>query len=203
MTFIETILEEIVRLFKQNGIEANTQDVIIKKLDIRPSTFQELFSDRHEMVRKAVVFDMEQQKRAQAKLLAKAKNPVEEIMLLVNEGIKDTKELNLQYVLDLQQHYPDVWRLGLDHLDNYSYPLVSEIINKGILEGYFRKDINLHLVTKIIFEQLNMIINPAVFPPERYDLSEVYRSVYLYYIRGICTEQGGKLAEQFFASKNL
>ena len=203
MTFIETILEEIVRLFKQNGIEANTQEEIIRKLDIRQSTFQELFSDRHEMVRKAVVFDMEQQKRAQAKLLAKAKNPVEEIMLLVKEGIKETKELNLQYVLDLQQHYPDVWRLGLDHLDNYSYPLVAEIINKGILEGYFRKDINLHLVTKIIFEQLNMIINPAVFPPERYDLSEVYRSVYLYYIRGICTEQGGKLAEQFFASNNL
>ena len=48
-----------------------------------------------------------------------------------------------------------------------------------------------------------MMINPKVFPPEKYDLSEVFRSIYLYYVRGICTETGGKLAEAYFAKSSL
>jgi hypothetical protein len=81
----------------------------------------------------------------------------------------------------------------------YSYPQVHDIINKGILEGNFRRDINIPLVTKIMMEQLNLMLNPLVFPPDRYDLAEVFRSIYLYYVRGLCTYNGSKQAEDFFA----
>jgi hypothetical protein len=44
-----------------------------------------------------------------------------------------------------------------------------------------------------------MVLNPVVFPPERYNLAEVFRSIYLYYIRGICTDAGARVVEAFFA----
>jgi riboflavin biosynthesis pyrimidine reductase len=68
-----------------------------------------------------------------------------------------------------------------------------------VLEGHFRRDINIQLVTKIIMEQLLRMLNPVVFPPEHYNLAEVFRSLYRYYIRGICTEGGARQAEAFFA----
>jgi hypothetical protein len=71
------------------------------------------------------------------------------------------------------------------------------------VQGYFRKDINLQLVTKIILEQFNLIINPHVFPPDRYDMGEVFRSIYLYYVRGLCTDKGSKLAEEYFSKSNI
>lgn len=203
MTFLETILEEILRVFKAEGIEASSEADLIRKLDIRPTTYQELFSGKADMVRQVARFDLEQQKMVHARFLAAAKNPIEEIMLLLQDGIENIKQTNPLYIMDLQRHYPEVWQMVLEHLNNYSYHQISNIINNGILQNLFRRDINLQLVTKIILEQLTMMLNPAIFPPDRYSLGEVFRSVYLYYVRGICTDSGGKLAEEFFSKHNM
>jgi len=203
MTFLDTILEEILRVFKAEGIEASSETDLIRKLDIRSSTYHELFSGKTDMVNQVVRFDLEQQKKEHARFMAAAKNPIEEIMLLLQDGINNIKQTNPLYIIDLQQHYPKIWQLALDHFNTYSYHQISGIINNGILQNLFRRDINLQLVTKIILEQLSMMLNPVIFPPEKYNLGEVFRSIYLYYIRGICTDSGGKLAEEFFSKHNL
>ncbi|MBF9253040.1 TetR/AcrR family transcriptional regulator [Pontibacter sp. 172403-2] len=203
MTFLETILEEILRIFKAEGIEANSEADIIRKLDIRPTTYQELFSGKADMVKQVARFDMEQQRREHDRFLATAQSPIEEIMLLLQDGINNIKQTSPLYIMDLQRHYPEVWQLALDHLNSYSYHQISGIINNGILQNLFRRDINIQLVTKIILEQLPMMLNPAIFPPDKYNLGEVFRSIYLYYVRGICTDSGGKMAEEFFSKHNI
>ncbi|WP_162428145.1 TetR/AcrR family transcriptional regulator [Pontibacter pudoricolor] len=202
MTFLETILGEILQLFKREGIEANSEADIIRKLDIRQSTYHELFHNKQDMVLQVTRFDIEQQNNKQQELLKTARNPVEEIMLLLVDGIKTIKDINPVFITDLQS-YPEAWQLSLENLANNNQQVNAEILNRGVLAGYFRRDINLQLVTKIILEQFFMMINPAVFPPDKYDLAEVFRSIYLYYVRGICTDHGGKMAEEFFAKNNL
>jgi hypothetical protein len=203
MALLETILGEILRIFHAEGIEANSEEDFIRKLDIRKSTYHELFASKAAMVKKVTLFDIEAQKREQVEMLLRAANPVEEIMLLLKNGISKLGQVNPHMISDIQQYYPESWGIIYDYFSNYSQHVNAEIINRGILQGYFRKDINLQLVTKIILEQFFMMANPVVFPPERYNLSEVFRSIYLYYVRGICTELGGKLAEEFFAKNNL
>lgn len=203
MSFLETILGEILRVFKEEGIEASSQDELIRRLDIRPSTYQELFRDKEDMVRQVILYNFREQEKQDKRMLEQAANPVEEIILVLRHGIKELQEINPRYITDLQQYYPNVWQLVMEHLGTYNYHLDLDIINRGILQGYFRKDINLQLVIKIIMEQFNMLINPNIFPPERYELSEVFRSMYLYYVRGLCTEQGSKLADSYFAKSNI
>ena len=202
MTFLETILGEVLQLFKREGIEANSEAEIIRKLDIRQSTYHELFQNKKDMVMQVVRCDIEQQNRKQQVLLKSASNPVEEIMLLLVDGIKSMKEINPVFIADLQL-YPEAWQVSIENLTSNNQQINAEILNRGILEGYFRRDINLQLVTKIILEQFFMMINPILFPPDKYDLAEVFRSIYLYYVRGICTDHGGKMAEEFFTKNNL
>ena len=203
MTFLETILDEILQIFKREGIEANSEADIIRMLDIRQSTFSELFASKADMVKQVTEYDIATQKKEIEQLLAKARNPVDEIMLLLQNGISKLGEINPLLISEMQQQYPDAWALSLDYLSNYSQQLNADILNKGILQGFFRKDINIQLVTKIILEQFFMMVNPVIFPPDKYNLSEVFRSIYLYYVRGICTDVGGKMAEEFFAHNNL
>ncbi|MFD2514057.1 TetR/AcrR family transcriptional regulator [Pontibacter locisalis] len=202
MTFLETILEETLQIFKKEGIEANSEEQLIQKLDIRESTYNEMFKSKTDLVKATVLFDLETQEREHVRILANAKNPIEEIMLMLQDGLDNLKTINPLYYVDLQREYPDIWKICLDHLNSYSYHQISDIINRGIIQSLFRKDVNLQLVTKIILEQLTMILNPVVFPPDRYNIREVFRSVFLYYIRGICTEEGGKMAEEFFSRIN-
>jgi len=203
MTFLETILDEILQIFKREGIEANSEADIIRKLDIRQSTFHELFASKADMVLQVTEYDIAQQKKEIQRLLDSARNPVEEVMLLLKNGIKQLGQVNPILITEMQQNYPDAWAISLDYLSNYSKQLNAEILNRGILQGFFRKDINLQLVTKIILEQFFMMVNPIIFPPDKYSLPEVFRSIYLYYVRGICTDMGGKMAEEFFAKSNL
>lgn len=203
MTFLDTILGELLKIFKKDGINAYTEEELIKQLDIRPSTFHELFPSSVEMVNKVTRYNNEAQKLEHAQLLSTAHNSVEEIILLLKNGIKEIQSINPQYIYDLQHHYPEAWQISIEHLNSYSYYQLYDIINNGILEDFFRKDINIQLVVKIILEQIYMIINPISFPPEKFDLSEVFRSIYLYYIRGLCTEKGSKVLEEFFSSNRF
>lgn len=167
MTFLETILDELLKIFKKNGIDAYSEEELIKQLDIRPSTFQELFPNKSEMVNQVIRYNNEQQKREQGKLLATAQSPVEEIIVLLIDGIKELQSINPQYVYDLQNNYPEGWEIRMGHLNTYSYHQLYDILNKGIMDSLFRRDINIQLVVKIILEQIFMILNPVSFPPDK------------------------------------
>ena len=199
MTVKETLLNETIQLFQQAGIEAYSEEDLRKELEISQATYNELFSNKANLVREAILYDIEKQKKLQQELLDKAVNAIEEILLLLQDGIKNIKATNPVYIYDLQKYYPEVWEIALNHFNTYSYYQLHDILNRGVQAGDFRKDINLQLVTKIMLEMLTLLLNPGVFPPDRYNLSEVYRSIYLYYIRGICTDKGAQNADSFFA----
>ena len=203
MTFKETILEEVLALFQREGIEANSEEELRNKLDISQATYNELFAGKEDLVRQTVLFDLDQQREKHQKLLKDVNNPIEEILILLQDGIQNMQKTNPQYVVDLQQNYPAVWEIALNHLNTYSYHEIYDILNRGVQEGVFRKDLNLQLVTKIILEMITLLLNPQIFPPERYNLAEVFRSIYLYYFRGLCTDNGAKNADTYFAKYNL
>lgn len=199
MTLRETILQEALVIVHREGLAELSEENMTQWLDISQATFREIFSDLDDFVNQVILFDTERQKTEHRQLLANSQSAVEDIMLLLQNGVKQVKQVNPILYQQLQEDYPQAWQLAQEHLSTYSYPQLHEIINNGVLEGNFRKDINIQLVTKIIMEQLMLMLNPVSFPPSRFNLAEVFRSIFFYYVRGICTDKGAKLAENFFA----
>ena len=203
MSLRETVLQEALNIFKKNGLENITEAGMMQRLSISQATFREIFTDMNDMVVQVMTYDAELQVEEHRRLLTNSASAVDDILILLKNGIDNLKKTNPVLFTQLQQDYPKAWANSLEHVNSYSYPKVHSILNKGVLEGNFRQDVNLVLVSKIIFEQLYMMLNPLVFPPDRYNLAEVFRSIYLYYIRGICTNNGAKLAEDFFSRNQL
>ena len=52
-----------------------------------------------------------------------------------------------------------------------------------------------------MLKQVALMLNPQVFPPDCYNMSKVFRSIFLYYIRGICTDEGARIAAEHFARR--
>lgn len=202
MTLKETILKEALEIFKRQGLEGISEASMMQNLDISQATFREIFSGMEDMVTQVIAYDAEVQEAKHQELLAKSGSAVEDIMILLLDGIEELQKTNPVLYSQLQAHYPAAWALAQSRLDSYSSPQISGILNKGVLEGNFRRDINIQVVTKIILAQLLMMLDPQVFPPDRFNLAEVFRSIYLYYIRGICTDNGSRLAEEFFSRSN-
>lgn len=199
-TLRDTLLEETMHLFQTRGITNLPLEQIMDKLDVSPTTFREMFQNKEDLVLQVTQFDIERQKREHAELFERVDNAVARLLSLLEMGIRDLRKVKSpHYFSDLIQDFPAAWELGQQHLAEYSYPQIHNLLNEGILQKTLRGDINIALVSKIIIEQLYMVLNEQTFPPSRYDVAEVFRSVYLYYTRGLCTEEGLKAASSYFA----
>ena len=55
------------------------------------------------------------------------------------------------------------------------------------------------MVTRVLAEQFNLLLSPPVFPPDWFNVAEMFRSIFLYYIRGICTDEGARITAEHFA----
>jgi hypothetical protein len=46
--------------------------------------------------------------------------------------------------------------------------------------------------------QFSLVVNEQLFPPDYNNLADVYRNIFFYYVRGLCTEEGARLATTHF-----
>jgi AcrR family transcriptional regulator len=194
------LFEQASALFaRAGGITSLSEEGLVSGLGLTPAAFRAHFRDKNDFVTQVIRYDLNRQKQEHEELLSRLSTPVERMLALLQHGIGEMQKAPQTDFMALQKEHPQVLVLLHEHLNSYSTPQIHNLLNDGILQRQFRGDINIGLVTKIIMEQMNLILNTAVFPPSRYNLAEVFRSIYLYYIRGICTDEGIRLASAHFA----
>ena len=198
-TLIGASLEAAMPLFYQHGLQGASDAQLANVLQTTVPSLTAQFPSRELLVHHVLLADIERQKREHAELYAQYPTAVERLYGLLQLGLRDLAATPGQFYVDLQTGFPQTWDAVLEHLATYSAPQLQQLLNDGIRNRLFRSDINIQLVTKILMEQLNMMLNPQVFPPDRFNMAEVFRSIFLYYIRGICTEEGARIAAEHFA----
>lgn len=184
-------------------MEGHTEEELRDRLNLAPESYRSMFRSLEDLILQVARYDLAAQMQEDDRLLGSAQNAAEEVTVLLLVGVSRLRGYHPQYFAQLQRNYPAVWEIYSTHTQHHTFHKIYEVFNKGVMTGIFRKDLNLELVTKICIAQLNMLLNPSLFPPSRYNPAEVFRSIFLYYTRGICTEQGGKMAEAYFAKISL
>ena len=192
-------LEATIPVFYRYGLHAAPDAALATALHTSEPDLTAQFPSRELLVHHAILADMERQKREHVELYAQYPSAVERLYGLLQLGLRDLASIPGQFYIDLQTGFPQTWDAVMENVNTYSAPQLQQLLNDGIRNRLFRSDINIQLVTKIIVEQLNMLLNPLVFPPDRYNMREVFRSIFLYYIRGICTDEGARIAAEHFA----
>ena len=198
-TLSTAALEAVMPVFHQQGLAAATDTRLATALGTTPAALLAQFPSRDLLVHHAMLADLERQKREHVDLYAEFSTAVERLYGLLRLGLHELVKTPGTFYSELQTGYPQTWEAVLSHLNTYSAPQLQQLLNDGIRAKLFRSDINIQLVTKIILEQLNMMLNPLIFPPDRFSPAEVFRSIFLYYIRGICTDEGARIAAEHFA----
>ena len=67
----------------------------------------------------------------------------------------------------------------------------------GVEQGIFRADVNFEIVNLLVREQFDVLLNTDIC--NEYPFIEVYESIMFTYIRGISTEKGAKVLEEFIS----
>ncbi len=196
--FAATAFSASMAVFRRKGIRAPTTTELATALGVAPAALAAQYPDRAALLLDSLHTDLERQKQDHVRLYAQFASAVERLYALISYTIEDLVVTDAAYLADLAQ-FPAAWQLVQDHLATYSTPQLHQLLNEGILQGLFRSDINIRLVTIILIQQVNIAITPGLFPAGSFQAAEIFRSIFLYYIRGLCTEQGAHLAAEHFA----
>ena len=197
------ILDKAITWFYKNGVKDLTESRICDHLQLSDQTFPQIFRDKEDLVRQAVEYSLNATDVFPPEIMAAAQNPVEEIILMFKSCADQVKDVHPGFFIQIQYLYPAAWNTYQRHLQINYYYQFYDLLNEGIRQKLFRHDINLEIVTKVLIEQLNVMHNTHLFPKHRYNMGEVFRNIFLNYLRGICTETGGQIADAFFSDNTF
>ena len=193
----DRILNEAEALFCQYGVKSITMDDIARHLGISKKTIYLHFEDKNELVKLQMKNMMDQNQCIMNINCQVAENCIHEVFLAVTHLRVLLSKMNPSLFYDLQKYHPSAWQEFKDFRDKYLLNCIQENLKKGIIDGYYRKEINTTILSSMRVQQIDAIFNPKAFPSEKFNLQEVVQVITEHFLYGISTPTGQKLINKY------
>lgn len=193
------IIEKATELFLVMGVKNITMDQIASEAGVSKRTIYELFKDKDDLViqslREMIIYNNKQM----LGIIAQAQHVIEAIFMIIKRETMHRKGYTRIFIEDIRKYYSRVNESLYSCKESLKeFSASYTLLEKGIREDIFRKDIQIELVDNFLHELMNLMersdrikaLNPM---PE-----DILRSISLPYLRGICTAKGVKLMDQYF-----
>ncbi len=189
----ERIVVTAMEAFRTKGIRSITMDDIAAALGISKRTLYEVFADKESLLRECILKAQADRDRYLQQVYEESHNVLEVILAVFQKSIEVFHQTNKRFFEDIKK-YPKVYEIMRARQDSDSVKTMS-FFKVGVDQGIFRSDVNFAIVNMLVREQFDVLLNTDVC--NEYPFIEVYESIMFTYIRGISTEKGAKVLEEF------
>lgn len=193
MDIKDRIIEGATELFTTYGIKSVTMDSLAAGLGISKRTIYEIFSDKDELLMEVLTGMAHKQKELIKRVLEDSENSIVAIFRLLEMNRDNFQSMSPAFQSDLKKYHHEVLMKKADKSEMPDYKNHQEVIDNGMREGLFRKDINPNLVNRCLFNIGKSIIDNELYPYELFSRRDVVRNVFINYLRGISTPKGLEL----------
>lgn len=198
----ERILEETERLFWKYGVRSVTMEEIAKQLGISKKTIYQHFADKEQILYEVLQDKMGKHQSEMACAVIETTNPVEEIMNVLNMMQKNADQISPNLLIDIKRYYPQAFVLFRKYKEEHVLRSILENIQKGIDQGLYRSDINPDILARLRVEQIELAFDNDIFPMDQYSMHDVQHELMHHFIRGMLTDKGFTIYNQFVHLKN-
>lgn len=193
----QRIIEKAERLFFKYGIKSVTMDDIARELGISKKTIYQHFPDKDGIVLAVAENHFDCDRHEAHQMQCEAIDPIAELVLTSEMMRASLSELNPALIFDLRKYYPSVWGLFQQYKHDFILELLRNNLTKGISMGLYRPDLSVEVIARVRLEQVDAVFNTDVFPSNKFNFLEVQLILLDHYIRGIVTDKGACLYEQY------
>lgn len=188
------VIEAAVKAFLVKGIKNVTMDDIAHSLTMSKRTLYQAFADKEELLLACIQQHTNECDRKMG-LCMSEDNVLESILTMLALRMKEIHDIKPTFFTEILK-YPKVTAYFNEKQKRQENDAVA-FLNKGKEQGYFRQDINFHIVYNQLTEGINTIMRNEVLAnaPQ----VEVFRNTVLPYIRGCATLKGIELMDRFLA----
>ena len=186
------ITETAIDLFNSYGCKAVTMDQISSALHISKRTLYEIYTNKETLLYACMKEMKERKRREYEEVFKESSNVMDVILKMYRLGVDEFKLTSPEFYDDMAK-YPSVIQLFRE--DNLrTHDNLIRFMQRGVDEGYFRKDVNLELVS-MVFSALSKYINENQLY-KNYSIEELFHNLVFVSIRGFCTPKGVELLEK-------
>ena len=177
----DRIIVKATEAFTLHGIKSITMDDIATSLD------------KETLLREVILKNQEDKNEFLENLLAESTNVLEVILVCFQKSIEVFHQTNKRFFEDLKK-YPHVFNMVKKNRDKDSESTIA-FFKSGVEQGIFRDDVNFAIVNLLVREQFDLLMNTDIC--KEYPFLEVYESIMFTFLRGIATERGARVLEEF------
>ncbi|WP_461116791.1 TetR/AcrR family transcriptional regulator [Spirosoma jeollabukense] len=198
----ERILEETERLFWKYGVRSVTMEEIAKQLGISKKTIYQHFADKEQILYEVLQDKIGKHQSEMACAVVETTNPVEEIMNVLNMMQKNADQISPNLLIDIKRYYPQAFVLFRKFKEEHIMRSILENIQRGIDQGLYRADINPDILARLRVEQIELAFDNDIFPTDQYTMHDIQYELMHHFIRGMLTDKGFTIYNQYVHIKN-
>lgn len=193
----EKILKRSESLFRKKGFKRVTMDEIARDLGMSKKTVYKYFSNKRDLILKNIGMVISAEKTQMCALKDESADAIEEMMRLIGHVIQLFEKNNPSVFAELKRYYPGSWKLLDSFVRNHIYKRIRNNIERGKQEGLYRQEIDSDILAKMYVAKVKSIMEEEWFPKSKYNKAKLLKVLIDYHIRGISSQAGIKLFEQY------
>ena len=189
----ERILEYSEKEFYANGVRQVKMDNIANYLSISKRTLYEIYPTKEDLLLECVKkHDKTHESRIEQYIEESNPNAIEIIIFSYKIKLEHFLQLNPLFLVELCK-YKRVINY-FDARDKERDTNFEWLFNRGVEEGFFRKDLNPRIISNMFTVSLKEAIDNELY--KEFGMEYLFRDIVFTLIRGICTIKGIEAIDQ-------
>lgn len=165
-------------------------DTVASELGISKKTLYQYFSDKQDLVSQVIDFILEE--TAFSEQNKDDYNAIDEVLSIRQRVTKTLKIYNNNLEPELKKMYPNLYQKVYETKRKRLYDSTVKNLKKGIAQGFYRKTINIDVVTQLQVGRILYTLNTdyGLFETFEVNAIDVFDSILDYHMHAICTSEG-------------
>jgi TetR/AcrR family transcriptional regulator, cholesterol catabolism regulator len=184
------ILKKVRLLYRKYGIRSVTMDDVSHELGISKKTLYQHVRDKDDLVHKVVEMEISDRQERMLITCSDEKNAIEQLLEIAHCISFMLKDYSAASEYDLRKYYPDLYLKVRDLRRNHIYRFILDNLNKGKNEGFYRKEIDSEIISKLNVSVIDGMVDNEVVTISEFMDQRFFNEFFIYHIRGIVNDKG-------------
>ena len=186
----QSIISRTLDLFNIRGIKSVTMGEVCAFQRISKKTLYKFFRDKDDLIHSCMSYELQRNDEEVQRIVSKGLNAIDESFEISRYMIDQISDYNIVVFNELQNYYPNIYRLFEDHQNDTVRVSIIENIEKGIKEGLYRPDLNIEIVVGLHLTLMYNLFTANLLNTKHYSFTEIYQELFNYHIHGISSPKG-------------
>ena len=188
-------------IFMRYGIKSVNMDDVARQLGVSKKTLYLYFKDKEDLLSHVVHHHCSLEQESISAIVSKKLSAIEEMFEIMHWVLSILSKVNPSVQFDLDKYHPEQSRKLKESRHRVVYGCMLSNMKKGQKEGMYRKDFHADVIAKVYISRMDVLFDPVIFPFGEYQLTDLYKEVFQYHIRGIASAKGIEQLEHMLKQK--